>query len=139
MRQDLTHILRWIRPGASVLDLGCADGEFLALLREQRDARVLGIEIDADAGATIDPSTFTISGNQISGNATAGLNNANAIAVTAESNWWGDAKGPGPVGPGDVLLGDRRRWDADNGDLPWKTESGSQASSQKRPLCGLLF
>ncbi len=49
MRQDLTHILRWIRPGARVLDLGCADGEFLALLREQRQARVTGIEIDPDA------------------------------------------------------------------------------------------
>jgi methionine biosynthesis protein MetW len=46
MRQDLTHILRWIAPGARVLDLGCADGEFLALLREQRNARVTGIEID---------------------------------------------------------------------------------------------
>lgn len=46
MRQDLTHILRWISPGARVLDLGCADGEFLALLREQRNARVTGIEID---------------------------------------------------------------------------------------------
>ncbi|MEE4278923.1 MAG: methionine biosynthesis protein MetW [Halieaceae bacterium] len=49
MRQDLTHILRWIRPEARVLDLGCGDGEFLALLRDQRRARVLGIEIDADA------------------------------------------------------------------------------------------
>lgn len=49
MRQDLTHILRWITPGARVLDLGCADGEFLALLRQQRKARVTGIEIDPDA------------------------------------------------------------------------------------------
>ncbi len=49
MRQDLTHILRWIRPGARVLDLGCADGEFLALLRAERDAEVTGIEIDPDA------------------------------------------------------------------------------------------
>jgi len=49
MRQDLTHILRWIKPGARVLDLGCADGEFLALLREQRKAVVTGIEIDPDA------------------------------------------------------------------------------------------
>jgi methionine biosynthesis protein MetW len=49
MRQDLTHILRWITPGARVLDLGCADGEFLALLRKQRLARVTGIEIDPDA------------------------------------------------------------------------------------------
>jgi methionine biosynthesis protein MetW len=49
MRQDLTHSLRWIKPGAKVLDLGCADGEFLALLREQRQATVTGIEIDAAA------------------------------------------------------------------------------------------
>jgi methionine biosynthesis protein MetW len=48
MRQDLTHILRWITPGARVLDLGCGDGEFLALLRRERDAEVMGIEIDAD-------------------------------------------------------------------------------------------
>lgn len=49
MRQDLTHILRWIRPGARVLDLGCGDGDFLALLQEQRQARGVGIEIDPDA------------------------------------------------------------------------------------------
>ncbi|MDP5053620.1 MAG: methionine biosynthesis protein MetW [Congregibacter sp.] len=52
MRQDLTHILRWINAGASVLDLGCGDGEFLALIQEQRGARVMGIEIDADAITT---------------------------------------------------------------------------------------
>lgn len=49
MRQDLTRILRWIRPRARVLDLGCGNGEFLALLRERRDVRGIGIEIDAAA------------------------------------------------------------------------------------------
>lgn len=49
MRQDLTRILRWIRPRARVLDLGCGNGEFLALLRERRDVRGIGIEIDAVA------------------------------------------------------------------------------------------
>jgi len=47
MRQDLNHILRWIPTGARVLDLGCGDGEFLELLRRERDAEVTGIEIDA--------------------------------------------------------------------------------------------
>jgi methionine biosynthesis protein MetW len=49
MRQDLTQILRWIKPGLSVLDLGCGNGEFLALLEKERHARVMGIEIDPDA------------------------------------------------------------------------------------------
>ncbi|MFT4767231.1 MAG: methionine biosynthesis protein MetW [Glaciecola sp.] len=49
MRQDLTHILRWIKSGASVLDLGCGDGEFLALIQKECHARVMGIEIDPEA------------------------------------------------------------------------------------------
>ncbi len=48
MRQDLAHILRWIRPGARVLDLGCGNGEFLELLRERRQVTGTGIEIDGD-------------------------------------------------------------------------------------------
>ncbi len=48
MRQDLTHILRWITPGSRVLDLGCARGEFLQLLQDTREVRGTGIEIDED-------------------------------------------------------------------------------------------
>ena len=46
MRLDLSHIQRWIEPGSRVLDLGCADGEFLQTLRDQRQVRGTGIEID---------------------------------------------------------------------------------------------
>ncbi|TDG15683.1 methionine biosynthesis protein MetW [Seongchinamella unica] len=46
MRQDLSHIQRWIEPGSRVLDLGCANGEFLQILRDQRQVRGTGIEID---------------------------------------------------------------------------------------------
>ena len=46
MRQDLTHIQRWIAPGARVLDLGCGDGAFIDQLRRERGATVTGIEID---------------------------------------------------------------------------------------------
>jgi methionine biosynthesis protein MetW len=48
MRLDLTHIQRWIAPGSRVLDLGCGDGEFLELLRDQRQVRGTGLEIDEE-------------------------------------------------------------------------------------------
>lgn len=48
MRQDLTHIIRWVGQGARVLDLGCGDGEFLARLCEERAVQGTGIEIDPD-------------------------------------------------------------------------------------------
>ncbi|MEE4192538.1 MAG: methionine biosynthesis protein MetW [Halieaceae bacterium] len=47
MRQDLTHIQQWIRPGSRVLDLACGDGEFLARLEAERDVKGIGLEIDA--------------------------------------------------------------------------------------------
>ena len=49
MRQDLTHIQRWIAPGSRVLDLGCGNGEFLELLRDQRGVDGTGLEIDAES------------------------------------------------------------------------------------------
>ena len=48
MRLDLSHIQRWITPGSRVLDLGCGDGVFLQFLREQRQVRGTGLEIDQD-------------------------------------------------------------------------------------------
>jgi len=46
MRLDLTHIQRWIEPGSRVLDLGCGDGEFLQILRDQRQVRGTGLDVD---------------------------------------------------------------------------------------------
>jgi methionine biosynthesis protein MetW len=42
-------ILGWVRRGASVLDLGCGDGELLDLLVRERGVRAQGIEIDEQA------------------------------------------------------------------------------------------
>ena len=47
-RTDLELIAGLVPPGARVLDLGCGDGELLALLRERRGCSGYGIEI-ADA------------------------------------------------------------------------------------------
>jgi len=42
-------ILKWIRQGSSVLDLGCGDGGLLDLLVRERGVRAQGIEIDEQA------------------------------------------------------------------------------------------
>jgi len=46
LRPDLARIAQWITPGSRVLDLGCGDGALLAYLRDVRDVRGAGVEID---------------------------------------------------------------------------------------------
>jgi len=46
MRLDLEIFMRWIRPGARVLDLGCGDGNLLFTLMRERNVRGYGLEID---------------------------------------------------------------------------------------------
>ncbi|HQU48839.1 MAG TPA: methionine biosynthesis protein MetW, partial [Casimicrobiaceae bacterium] len=42
---DYAAIAGWIAEGANVLDLGCGDGELLAFLARERNARGYGVEI----------------------------------------------------------------------------------------------
>lgn len=46
LRADLNIIANWIKPGASVLDLGCGDGTLLTYLRDQRQVNGYGMEIN---------------------------------------------------------------------------------------------
>ncbi len=52
------------------------------------------------AGAHVKADTFVIEYNNFVGNTLYGLQNNNALVVTAEYNWWGDASGPSGVGSG---------------------------------------
>ncbi|HVW64937.1 MAG TPA: methionine biosynthesis protein MetW [Nitrosospira sp.] len=45
-RPDFEAIAKWVKPGAKVLDLGCGDGSLLCFLRNSRDIRGYGVEID---------------------------------------------------------------------------------------------
>lgn len=49
MRLDYRVIADWVRPEASVLDLGCGDGELLSILVTEKHVRANGIEIDEQA------------------------------------------------------------------------------------------
>lgn len=46
LRVDLELIAGWIERGSRVLDLGCGDGALLAHLRDARDCRGYGVDID---------------------------------------------------------------------------------------------
>ena len=48
-RRDLEVISQLVQPGDRVLDLGCGDGLFLRHLKLERQAKVLGVEIDTDS------------------------------------------------------------------------------------------
>ena len=47
-RADLEAIADWVTPGASVLDLGCGEGQLLKYLHQSREVRGYGIEISDD-------------------------------------------------------------------------------------------
>ncbi|HWI85729.1 MAG TPA: methionine biosynthesis protein MetW [Sphingomonas sp.] len=46
LRPDLAIIADNVEPGSRVLDIGCADGELMAVLRDQRQVDARGLEID---------------------------------------------------------------------------------------------
>lgn len=46
MREDFREILRLVRPGARVLDVGCENGELLELLTREKQVDGQGLEID---------------------------------------------------------------------------------------------
>jgi methionine biosynthesis protein MetW len=46
MRPDQDAIVKWVEPGARVLDLGCGDGQLLRTLWEARQAPGYGVEIN---------------------------------------------------------------------------------------------
>ena len=64
LRADLKVIARMIPPGASVLDVGCGDGELLSWLQREKQVRGRGIEISqAGVSRCIAQGLAVIQGN----------------------------------------------------------------------------
>lgn len=51
MRDDFQEILRLVRPGARVLDVGCGEGELLELLTREKQIDGQGLELSGDGVA----------------------------------------------------------------------------------------
>jgi len=67
-RPDFAAIAAWIPQGASVLDLGCGDGNLLRYLKETRSVRGYGVEIrDENIVACIKNGVNVIQGDLDSG------------------------------------------------------------------------
>jgi methionine biosynthesis protein MetW len=49
MKIDHLVVFDFVKPGSSVLDLGCGDGELLSILAKEKKCRVQGIELDEQA------------------------------------------------------------------------------------------
>jgi methionine biosynthesis protein MetW len=49
MKLEHKIILGWVREGASILDLGCGDGDLLGLLIAKKQVRAQGVELSEDA------------------------------------------------------------------------------------------
>jgi methionine biosynthesis protein MetW len=63
-RLDLAHIAGMIPEGATVLDVGCGDGDLLALLRDTRDVHGRGLEISREGvSACVAKGLSVVQGN----------------------------------------------------------------------------
>lgn len=70
VRPDFDVVANWVPQGASVLDLGCGDGELLARLQRDRGSRGYGVEIEDGAVLTCLKRGL----NVLQGNIESGLN-----------------------------------------------------------------
>ena len=71
---------------------------------------------------------ITVNYNKIYGNTSYGITNVSANAIAdASLNWWGDASGPGEVGPG---IGDKVSNNVDY--APWYIDEGGTLSNETK-------
>ena len=64
LRPDLAIIAEHVRPGASILDIGCGDGALMAALRDEKAVDARGLEIDpANVAAAVGRGLSVVQGD----------------------------------------------------------------------------
>lgn len=64
LRPEFNYIVDLIKPGASVLDLGCGEGQLMKALQHRKRARVQGIELsDTAVQACVEKGLFVYNGD----------------------------------------------------------------------------
>ena len=64
LRPDLAIIAEHVRPGASVIDIGCGDGALMAALRDRKQVDARGLELDpANVSAAVGRGLSVVQGN----------------------------------------------------------------------------
>lgn len=64
LRMEFNYIVDLVKPGSSVLDLGCGEGQLMKALQENKHARVQGIELsDTAVQACVEKGLFVYHGD----------------------------------------------------------------------------
>jgi uncharacterized repeat protein (TIGR01451 family) len=96
-----------------------SSGSGLYLSGNQVDITCTNIRNNTEHGIYIENGAVNMFSSHVSGNGKSGLTNISQITQTVSHNWWGDATGPGGIGPGlgDAITG-RAVFE------PWLSKSG---------------
>jgi methionine biosynthesis protein MetW len=49
LRSDLNIIQNWVKKNSRIIDLGCGDGELLSYLKNEKQCKGYGLEINPDS------------------------------------------------------------------------------------------
>lgn len=113
-----------------LIEAGIYGGSGISIQNNFIENNGIGVLIQSGASGPISINDNSI-GQDVSygypGNTVAGLDNESAVLVDARFNWWGDASGPGGIGPGsgDKVLGSNVNF------TPWLT-NGVDADAPNR-------